>query len=269
MTTEELVEHEGEVKLDRLQPSVVLVPCYINLSTTFVMNLVSLRKTDQMMIRFYRGPYVAQSMRMAVAELLKDQSWERLIVLEQDMLLPKDGLLKHALHTDDIVGSAYFQHSPPYRLNCLLQDPVTKKFAHPSDMGVKRMLEKPALYKCALVGLGLTSIARHVLEDWTPGLPTFMNECVMNGVYDDESAGEISHDVYFCREALKQDRQVWIDTSIQCRHITEGYTDHGHWRMNSLKENPGLWPEITGETTSGIILPNRSARRRAKYARAV
>jgi hypothetical protein len=149
-----------------------------------------------------------------------------------------------------------------------LQHPENKKFAHPSDLGVKTMMEKPALYRCALVGLGCTSIARHVLEEWPEDLPTFANECDLSGTYIEETAGEVSHDIYFCREALKQDRQVWIDTSIVCRHITEGWTDYQHWKVGSMQENPKLWQKPWEHKDTPVVYPNRAARRRGNVAAA-
>lgn len=217
---------------DELQRIVVLIPAYVNVSTRFLTNILGLVALHPEPVDFLvmQSPYVDQAMRHAVQDLLSIPEWKRLVVVETDMVAPKEALVKHAFHTDDIVGSVYFQHAPPHQINCMIAEPGdTGRYGHPNAVSVKEMLEKEALWECDVVGLGFTSIARHVLEDWNSDIPTFMNGYKHEERDNEFTHGTISHDVHFCIEARKQGFKVYLDTSIRCQHITESVTDTRHY----------------------------------------
>jgi hypothetical protein len=123
------------------------------------------------------------------------------------------------------------------------------------------MLEKPALYKCGAVGMGCTSIARRVFENWEPGLPFFRNEYKDQGEGKEGednwkfAHGEVSHDVWFCQQATRQGFEIYLDSSLHCNHLTEGHTDARHFMMHNQKE-----------LESKIWTPNREQRRKKAKA---
>ncbi len=144
-------------------------------------------------------------------------------VIEADMILPRDALLKHALHTDDIVGSVYVQHAPPFHINAQWRDPEgTRRWGHPTAESWREMLGKEALWECDVVGLGCTSIARKVIEDWPADQLMFWNDYSRDDAGDPTTLGEVSHDVWFCTHARDLGYKVYIDTSIRCAQRTEG-----------------------------------------------
>jgi len=216
---------------DKLQSLALVIPCYVNVPTTFFGRMLGIVADypERIRVEVMKSPYVAQAMRSAVTALLEEPEWERLVIIEQDMVLPRDALLKHACHTDDIVGSVYFQHAPPYLLNVMFKDPEGDRgWGHPAPDVVRMMLEKPALYQCDVVGLGLTSIARRVFEQWDRDIPFFRTD-YDHRARDQNTEGEVSHDVWFCLRAREQGFGVWLDTSIRCDHLTEGATTHNHY----------------------------------------
>lgn len=242
---------------DELQRVVVLIPAYTNVSTRFLTNILGLVAIHPEPIDFLvmQSPYVDQSMRHAVADLLEQPDWKRIVVIENDMIAPRDALIKHALHTDDIVGSVYFQHAPPHEINCMFAEPGdTGRYGHPSAPSTKMMMEKPALWKCDAVGLGFTSIARRVCEDWDANIPMFQTGYKHEERADSFTHGTISHDVHFCVEARRQGFEIYLDTSIQCQHLTESWTDWRHY-FNSHAEELKLGNDKLVHLPNRIVLP--------------
>ena len=214
---------------DRLQRIAVIVPMYIYLSSYTYANHMQLINNfpDHVEIECIIGVYPPHAMRMAVRNLLDpelhDQDWERIVVLEADMIMPRDALLKHALHTDDIVGSVYVQHAPPFHINAQWRDPSgARRWGHPDPHSWRKMLDKEALYSCDVVGLGCTSIARRVIDEWPEDVLMFWNDYSRDDKGDPTTLGEVSHDVWFCTHARDLGFKVYIDTSIRCAQRTEG-----------------------------------------------
>ena len=214
---------------DRLQKIAIIIPAYIYVSSRFCAHILELLNNfpDQVEIEFIIGVYTPHAMRMAIRNLLDPtmhpQEWERVVVIEADMIVPKNGLLKHAFHTDDIVGSVYVQHAPPFHINAQWQaGDGTRRWGHPTPQSWKPMLEKEALYKCDVVGLGFTSIARRVIDGWPADTLMFWNDYSKDDKGDPTTLGEISHDVWFCTHARDLGYNVYIDTSIRCAQLTEG-----------------------------------------------
>lgn len=195
---------------DRVQALAIAIPAAGSMPTQMVQNLVSMDRVDNMLIRIAQGPYVAQNMRLLVKDYLKIPDWERMLVLETDMILPKDALIRHALHTDAVVGSLYFQHSPPYWANAMVRHPTKdNQWAHISPVGVVEMLKTPGLWECDIVGLGATSIRRDVFENWPEDLPYFRTDYVHSDYAEDDfSLGEVSHDVWFCQRVREQGYKI-------------------------------------------------------------
>jgi hypothetical protein len=247
---------ESEETLDEIQPIAIAIPAYHWISTAFFASFINLPKPDNTPCQVIKGVYTPQAMRLAVKKLLTLPDWKRLLVIETDMLLPHDAILKHALHTDPVVGSVYFQHLAPHHCNVMVRT-SDGLLHHLKGEGVKHMLDNPALYKAAVVSLGCTSIRRDVFENWPVDLPYFRNEFT-NAARDDEfTQGEVSHDVWFCERVTEQGYSIFLDSSILCQHLTEG----------SIGEKHFLNHHFPPQQESRIVLPNRAERRAKGKAR--
>jgi hypothetical protein len=176
------------------------------------------------------GVYLSAAMRSFRDNLLDSgDPFERLLIIEADMILPRDALRRHAEHTEPIVGSVYFQHSAPYM-------PI---FTAPADdvdyhrtftcQEVSDMLETPGLYETVNVGFGCTSIRRDVLEDWPSKSPMFGNR---EGLTSDGKPVEMGHDVAFMLEARRYGWKSYVDTNIVCGHISETVVTPDHFLAN-------------------------------------
>ncbi len=180
------------------------------------------------------GPYISQNLRDATRELLKDPSWRRLLIVETDMVLPFDALLRHNEHTEPIVGSAYFMHGPPfdcYAWHTNGEDDGTRILPL-DDAELEAMLDAPGTYPVDAVGFGCTSIAREVLEGWPKDRPLFHNSWAASTGSTPGFAGEVGHDILFCAEARAMGHQVYLDTAVQCGHIGSMVVDVSTWRSH-------------------------------------
>lgn len=221
---------------DRLQKIALIVPCYLYLSSWAYANHLALINLfpEEIEIEVIIGVYTPHAMRMAVRNLLDPEKhrtdWERIVVFEADMIMPKPALLKHALHTDDIVGSVYVQHAPPFEINAQWQAADgSRRWGHPQPESWKGIFNQgPALVKCDVVGLGCTSIARRVIDEWPRNQQgdfdplMFWNSYTTDDANDKTTMGEVSHDVWFCTHARDLGFNVYLDTSIECAQRTEG-----------------------------------------------
>jgi hypothetical protein len=257
----ELVERQDEV-----QPICIGIPLYNWVSSMFFANFVRMHKVEETPVQVIVGVYLPQAMRLIVKQALEIPGWKRLVIVEGDMICPEDALIRHALHTDPVVGSLYFQHRVPHQANVMLEHPTdgVDRCAHLLPTGIKYMIDNPALYKVSVVGMGCTSIRRDILEEWDHERwgPIWRNDFQTEAADDEFTGGEVSHDVRFCQLVRKQGHEVWIDSSIVCDQLTEGNIGARHYLAAHAQEL-GLIPEGLRRESSPIVLPNRAARRAA------
>ncbi len=219
----------------------VVIPAGPTMLSRFVGHFFTLATNlDRRLLPIYHlvpiGALVSMNMREAVANLLLMPHWERMVILETDMLPPSDALVKHALHTADIVGSVYYLHEAPKHLMAMRDHSeegraTGKLFDHGSGVGWLSKAEQaeikatPGLHRVDMVGMGCTSIARSVLERWPKDLPVFQSAVRKDRLNDPGTRGEVSHDYWFCIKAREMGFDVFIDSSIRCGHLTLSVTD--------------------------------------------
>ena len=117
------------------------------------------------------GAYITTSMDLIVSGALEHDTWDRLVIYEHDMIPPLDAFNRIAQYQPEhaVVGSMYFRHEPPHNSVVYVEQSDLTYSALTPDT-VRDWCEQPALYPCDAVGFGFTSIARHVLEQWNPGV---------------------------------------------------------------------------------------------------
>jgi hypothetical protein len=158
------------------------------------------------------GAYITSSCEIIVDQALSfEQEWDRLVILEHDVLLPNDALVRAAQYGPEhaVVGAMIFQHSEPHSAMVYVEQP-DGGVQTITPQTVKDWCEVPMLYRCDATSFGFVSIARHVLENWDPVLPMFTTDRVLG-----------SHDLWFCRRARMQGFDVFVDTGVVCEHLTQ------------------------------------------------
>jgi hypothetical protein len=177
-----------------------------------------------------------------------DVEWDRLVILEHDVLIPTDAFERIARYEPhhDVVGAMVFEHAPPHPVMAFVDypdghyEPIT-----PST--VKTWCDVPQLYQCDATSFSLISIARHVLEEWDHSVPMFgLNREVG------------SHDLWFARKARAQGFTCFVDSGIVCEHLTSVPIGYTHNQSIGLAEGaetrefaysgPGGGAEIKGVT---------------------
>lgn len=206
----------------------IVIPCYHWVSTSFLSNILMLDGIGDHKIAVSNGVYLTAAMVKLVEAANEGSDWERLLIIEQDMILPRDALTKHSNYIEPIVGSMYFRHEPPHHPIIGIKDKAGE-FQIPFATDVQRMMKNPRLYPMAGVGMGCTSIRRDVIEKWSPTIPMW------------EATQTLSHDYYFCAEAEKQGFRTYVDSGLICRHLTEDATSPMHY-MAAIQSGFGMTP---------------------------
>jgi hypothetical protein len=226
------ISPEGEgVPLDK-RKLILGFPLYKQVPAAFFMNYLNMDKREVVYTIATNGVYTPTAMQQMVNSCLKitkddtGSQWERLVVMEHDMIPQEDGLTRMAGYGPDkhIVCAMYFQHYPPHL--AIAMGPKNDGSGSVMPIGpdiVKVMANTPGLYEVSAVGLGFTAIHRDVLEQWDRSVPMFSVE------------GNMSHDVWFCLRAREQGFNVFVDSGIQSGHLTEAAIGiHHNQQMTSL-----------------------------------
>jgi hypothetical protein len=225
----------------------IVIPTYQSVSTTFFAHFLGLDRTgvDVTATIVCKGVYVAAAMRGFRDELLaRDPNFDRMLVIESDMILPKDALQKHASYTEPIVGGAYFMHEYPYQPIFTAPNDDNSYHRTFSVKEVRDMIANPGLYEALNVGFGCTSISREVLENWPEGTPIFANQ---QGLTTDNHHIEIGHDVAFNLNARRLGWKTYVDTSLQCGHLTEVQI--------TAEDNAKAFTTIVEDVKAGVETP--------------
>jgi hypothetical protein len=199
------------------QKALVALPLYKLMSSQFFTNWIKMDQSHVSGIVTVDGAYITTSMEMIVDQALANDGWDRLIIIEHDMIPPPWAFTRMAMYEPEwaIVGSIYFAHPPPHNVHIYVErddgdDVVIGSHDVITPDTVRAWTEEPALHRCDGVGFGLISIARHVLEDWDSSKPMF------------GTSGQLgSHDLWFCRRAREQGHKVYVDSAVVCDHLTE------------------------------------------------
>ena len=197
-------------------------PFHYQIPVAWFYNWVHMDKSSCVGSVSVEGVQLTHSLNQLVdMALTRFDDWDRLVIMEHDMLPPVDGFTRMASYDDkaDIVGSFYFRHEPPHHPYVYLPIDSDTHVGVLSSGDVQRMVDgEPSLFECAAVGFGFTGIARYVLEKWDPAIPMF-----------DFGEPWGSQDLWFCAKAREQGFKVYVDSGLRCGHLTTapvGYADN-------------------------------------------
>lgn len=235
------------------QKLVVALPLYRTVPVTWLFNWLKMDMTHVGAVVGTEAMYLPMAMEVLINQAFQDcPDFDRLVVLEHDMIVPHDAFTRIAQYgyEHDIVGSVYFKHDYPFHTMAWMQV-KPPMFSPITAQRIKEMKESPGLYEVDGVAMGLTSIARHVLEDWNYEVPMW-----------NPAPPLVGHDLHFCNEAKKpqhgsnKDRafKIWLDSGIGCGHLTQvaiGYEDS----QQALAEvNPPTWAEVGDEDAAAALM---------------
>lgn len=197
-----------------MQRLVLAMPLYTHVSVNWLVRFLSMDKSPVVDYLAVRKQYLSSAMTKLFEQATQlDVEWDRVVVLEADMMPPRDALIRIANYPDelDVVGTLYHQHSWPHH-PCVFEQVDENNYRTLGTTQTLAMADKPGCYPVDGVGFGLTSVHRRVLEKWD-GQPMFAAQQELLG-----------HDLFFCRAAKRQGFSVHVDTAIRCGHLTEVQT---------------------------------------------
>lgn len=214
---------------------VIALPLYHSVSTEWVRGWLCMDMRHVAHVVAVDGSmYLPQKMETLVAKAFEVcPDFDRLVVMEQDMIAPTDAFERIASYGDeyDIVGSTYFKHEAPHHVMAWMQ--IDKpRFSPLTREVVKRLVENPGMYHVDGVAMGLTSIHRRVFTDWDPAVPMWVPTPPMVG-----------HDLHFCNEAKKQGFGIYLDSGLGCGHLTLVPIGYGDSQAALSAEEPDTWEQ--------------------------
>jgi GT2 family glycosyltransferase len=145
--------------------------------------------------------------RNILRETVLEKGYNYFLSLEQDVLPPKDVIEQLLSHGKKVVTGVYFtqytvQSKPLLRPLLWTTVPGKKELVFVAE----KNLEKPALLKIKASGLGCMLIHRSVLEK----ISFRLHE---PKVYDDMA---------FCHDLAQKGIDLYVDTSVKCKHLIKG-----------------------------------------------
>lgn len=194
----------------------ICVPTMEMVDTDFALSLVGLVAYNRELIRdvTFRKRQAVHRARNWLARYnlaRAEPSVTHLLWCDDDHVFPADSLPRLLAHDKDIVGCMHRLRRPPYRFVGALLD----SSADPSMAG--------GLHRAAMLGGGLLLVKRGVYEALKSPWYREISDPSLAGTDSndpDNVDGDVSEDVYFCREAQKAGFEIWcdLDLTYEVRH---------------------------------------------------
>ena len=138
-----------------------------------------------------------------------ENDFEWLFFLDDDTIPPADAIYKLMSHKKPIVSGLYYRRHPPICPVMLKEVGGDKKWI--TEFNV------PELIEVDYVGTGCMLIHKDVLKN----VPQPWFEWKVDR-YDLPANQRMSEDFSFCQKARQTGYKIYVDTSVQCRHMGLG-----------------------------------------------
>lgn len=207
----------------------IAIPCrqdqarYID----FHRNINALRRPEGTVLEFYPGFFPDYNINQAVDQLF-EKWYEWIFIVDDDMILHPDTLLKALKHDKDIVGVNLLYRSDPF-------NPYIYHSTLEHGEAIPDTLEgKKGLIEVAACGTGGLLIRRKVFEKFKEiGIKYFTHNEVLK-----------TYDLYFCYAARQLGFQVYVDLENPAGHIIQAVLwperENGEWKTTVVLNNGAL-----------------------------
>lgn len=145
---------------------------------------------------------------------LLELGWEWVFFLDDDTIPPPDAIIKLMSHKLPIVSGVYYRRSNPI---C----PVMLKETQKGRMWITEF-NVPDMLEVDFVGSGCLLIHRDVLTSLPPLSPKCHWFEWRVDRKDLPEKDRMSEDFTFCQHARNHGYKIYVDTTVQCRHIGLG-----------------------------------------------
>ena len=202
----------------------IAVPTFENIYPDTFKSIYDLDKAGyDVSFEYVRG-YDCATARNRIAQLALDQRADWVLMVDNDVVLPKDALINLLDEPKDVCLGFYAHRDADniYRGRtcvCKLQmDSGARYFNYPLESEYTaeelRILKENGEYKvrihgggmgCALINVGVFNRIKYPWYDWKN--------------YADEQRGTLSEDLYFCEQCKTNGILIYTDTRVNCGHM--------------------------------------------------
>lgn len=179
------------------------VPCLDSIKTKTAFSLFNLKRGGNTELIMKVGADVARN-RNQIVEYAIEKGFTHILFIDSDMKFNPDTLERLLENDEDICGVMYHQRALPLRYNLMPMEQDEERgkyeivdFKVPAD-----------LFEVKWVGTGIMLIKTEVFKKLQKPYFAFL--------YEDEYVGE---DVYFCRKARDAGYKIFVDATVQNRHV--------------------------------------------------
>ena len=202
----------------------IAVPTFENIYPDTFKSIYDLDTSGHDVLFEYVRGYDCATARNHIAQMALDKKTDYVLMVDNDVVLPKDALI-NLIETPVDVCLGYYAHRDNdnrYRGRscvCKLYDENgNKHFNYPleseytadelkelKDSGQFRVQIHGGGMGCAFIKTEVFKQLKYPWYDWVN--------------YDDNNRGMLSEDLYFCEQCRKKDIPIFTDTRVNCGHI--------------------------------------------------
>lgn len=190
----------------------IAVPTFENISTDTFQSIYNIDKGDNEVIFDHIKGYDVAAARNKIVKKFLDGNCDYLMMIDHDMIIPKDALL-NLLEDDLEVVSGYYAHrSGEYDGKTCLCYLGHFNYDHQyTAEDIKKLKEDGTIvFQIKGGGMGCILIKRETLRKLY--FPYFK-------WVEYASGATLSEDLYFCEQCKAKDIPIYADTRVACGHI--------------------------------------------------
>jgi hypothetical protein len=176
-----------------------------------------------------------------VDDFLKRKELDAILLVDMDMVLPKDGLEKLREHDLDMVSGHYFRRDTNPLMSVCMH--LTEEWG---DWPVPMVDIPDKLTKIYSSGFGFVLIKREVVEK-VAKIPHVGHPMSVGQIPEQGHTELFGQDIRFFHYAKKLGYDLWLDPNVECKHATTVYTSkylYDILRPHQTEEWERVWEDF-------------------------
>lgn len=195
----------GAWELDNRPVVHVCIPHCTNVTMAWALGFRQLQLPSNV-ISMTRGQPIDQARNVLVEQALKSNA-EYVLFIDSDVVIPPMAIQRMISHNQDIVSGVYY----------VRHDPITPAvWMESADLPGKynpvTAMTENALIEVHAIGMGCCLIHRRVFDH--------LQKPYFKWTVSDDGESGVSEDFHFCRIAREAGFHIYIDTGVQCEHLS-------------------------------------------------
>lgn len=193
----------------------IAVPCFENIYPDTYKALWDMDKPCECLFEFVRG-YDCATARNKIVAKARELGADYLMMVDNDVTVPKDALVNMMEHGVDVV-SGYYAHrngpnDPTEKTNLCKLGEINYTDQFTSDELKRKREDGEYLFRIHGGGMGCILIKMTVFDRIKYPYYDWVN-------YDDARHGMLSEDLYFCEKCKVEHIKIHADSRVACGHL--------------------------------------------------